>query len=354
MTATSLTRTSGSWQPGALKGLKVNPDSTRGEAFTIVDNTATTLFTDPADGDLTQTAAVGSQYAGVFVANDEVMITGKAWVYSADPLLLNRKLTITGGGSLSADPLTVTAGNELVVDGGTLYGDAKGITADTVTVKNGGLITCLDATTTVTHKLVMDVATMTIDAASKIDVSRKGYLGGWQGSSGSATGRTIGNTTTGGSTSPNGGSYGGLGGIYGGSVNVTYGDYLDPNDVGSGGGAYNYANNGYYGGNGGGLLRITAGSIALAGSILADGGNSTTYNDGGGSGGGIRIDVGALSGTGSINAKGGSAGNWGGSGGGGRIAVYYDALSFPSTKITAAGGTGGAYGMAGTVHLHQQ
>jgi len=59
-----------------------------------------------------------------------------------------------------------------------------------------------------------------------------------------------------------------------------------------------------------------------------------------------------LTGTGTISAKGGTSSS--GSGGGGRIAVYYDVLSFPSTKISSAGGTAGAYGMAGTVYLHQQ
>ena len=352
LTSTTLTRSSGTWQAGALKGLKVRPDLTRDNTFTIIDNTATTLTVDPADGDLTQATSVGKTYTGVFIAADKVVITGKAWVSSADPILLGAETTIGGAGLLSADPITVDAGNELIIDGGTLYGDTNGITADTITVRNGGLITHWGATNRVTHALVLNAGTLSLDGTSKINVSGKGYIGGYPGGvNGDATGRTLGNLA--GSTTSNGGSYGGLGG--GGSVNALYGSDFDPVDLGSGGGGYRYlygGNDSYYaGGSGGGHVRITAGTINLAGSILADGANGNSYS-GAGSGGGIRLSVGMLTGTGTISAKGGTSSS--GSGGGGRIAVYYDVLSFPSTKISSAGGTAGAYGMAGTVYLHQQ
>ena len=191
---------------------------------------------------------------------------------------------------------------------------------------------------------------LNIDATSKIDVSAKGYLGAAQGGNGSYTGRTVGNTTTGGSYRTNGGSYGGLGGIYSDSnaTNAVYGDPTDPNDLGSGGGA-DY----YYGGNGGGLARLVVSTLNLDGSILADGGNGTA-SGAGGSGGGIRLDVGTLSGSGTISAKGGTSTQGYGSGGGGRIAVYFNILSFPSNKITASGGAAGVYGLPGTVRLVQQ
>ena len=176
--------------------------------------------------------------------------------------------------------------------------------------------------------------TLTLDATSRIDVSSKGYLAS----------RTLGNTTTGASSSRVGGSYGGLGGLgnSGGSANAVYGDLRAPNELGSGG-------NG--GGKGGGLTRITATEVVLDGAIRADGGNGGTTT-GAGSGGGIRMDVGTLRGVGVISASGGSTGQYGGGGGGGRIAIYYtDMTGFDRTQITAYGGTGFGKGGAGTIFL---
>jgi len=106
-------------------------------------------------------------------------------------------------------------------------------------------------------------------------------------------------------------------------------------------------------GNGGGLIRIVAQVLNLAGAIKADGETPTFY--GAGSGGGIRIDVGTLNGTGRITAN---AGNGqrdnGGGGGGGRIAIYYqNAAGFDFNRITAFGGIGrdAPNGGAGTVYL---
>ena len=198
------------------------------------------------------------------------------------------------------------------------------------------------------------MTTLFIDSTSKIDVSGKGYLGGYPGGvNGVSIGRTLGNTTAGGSTSSNGGGYGGLGG----SGNATYGDYANPNDVGSGGGGLyiSYYGSYYAGGNGGGYINISAQTINLSGSIVANGG-SGGYG-GAGSGGGIRIDAGTLTGSGSISAKGGlSTSTWAyaNAGGGGRIAIYYDDLSLPTANIAASGGIGGGApynGGAGTVYL---
>ena len=67
-------------------------------------------------------------------------------------------------------------------------------------------------------------------------------------------GRTLGNTSVGGSTRRNGGSYGGLGAIgnLGGSANATYGDFLNPNELGSGVGFSIEPPSAAPGGNGGG------------------------------------------------------------------------------------------------------
>jgi len=142
---------------------------------------------------------------------------------------------------------------------------------------------------------------------------------------------THGITTVGGSNGFSGGGYGGLGG--GNGSNATYGDLANPAEAGSGGGSY--AVN-YLAGSGGGLVRLTVGTLVLDGSIVADGAGSAM---GGGSGGGIRIDAGIISGSGSISAKGGAdTGGGAGGGGGGRIAIYYGTMTLPTTNISAAGG----------------
>jgi hypothetical protein len=133
---------------------------------------------------------------------------------------------------------------------------------------------------------------------------------------------------------------------------------MDPEEVGSGGGQSQTPS--YPGGNGGGLVKITAGTLQVDGSIIADGGsaiNQNGYTNGGGSGGGIKINVSMLSGNGTISAKGGAS-TWAGAGGGGRIAVYYDTLTLPMVNVIALGGLSGTGGVssrnggAGTVYLH--
>lgn len=167
-------------------------------------------------------------------------------------------------------------------------------------------------------KLELVVDHLIIDATSRIDVSGRGYLGGRMGGNGDG-GRTLGNTTVGGSVRRSGGSYGGRG-AYGSAeraINEVYDDYADPNELGSGGGSDSDG-----GGNEGGLVRITAGLLELEGRILANGG------------------------TGGSSAGGGS--------GGGRIAIYFDDMSaFASGNISAFGGGGYAPGNPGSVVLEQ-
>src|SRR5574341_7489 len=331
LTPTSLTNNSAAWTPGALKGLKINPNIAQDATFSVVENDATTLYIDPAEGDLTQAASMGNTYTGVYSFN-AMKVIGASKVRCDDRFVIDSGLTI---------------------DGSTFV--TTGITADMVTLTNGGVLTHGAATTTTVYSLDLNTATsLTIDASSRIDVAGKGYLGGYQGGNSTNNGRTYGNTTMNGSTTQNGGSYGGLGGLFytasNGMVNAVYGNIMDPNEVGSGGGAYS---NGWPGGNGGGLVKIRATSLTVDGSIVADGAgaiNASGATEGAGSGGGILINVSTLSGSGTISAKGGasvasyasglpSAG--GGAGGGGRIAVYYDMLTLPAANIIASGGKSG-------------
>jgi hypothetical protein len=261
-------------------------------------------------------------------------------------------LTIAGK-SISIDKISVS--NDLVIDGVELFvGDM--VVANDVMIKNGGILSHKGATTTKDYSTTVDVnGKLIVDASSRIDVSERGYLGGYMGGNNSQYGRTLGNTITGGSFAHSGGSYGGIGGRYSNQqVNSIYGSFYDPNELGSGGGGNTATQPG---GNGGGLVRITATEIALEGSIMSNGGDGgdTTYN-GGGSGGGIYIEVGKLSGAGMIKAHGGKDSTDHGAttgGGGGRIAIYYNDISkFDMSNVTAYGGVGqNANGGAGTKFL---
>ncbi|MPZ77339.1 MAG: PKD domain-containing protein, partial [Deltaproteobacteria bacterium] len=209
-------------------------------------------------------------------------------------------------------------------------------------------------TASILRKLLLSTQTFTIDATSRIDVTDRGFLGAGQaGNPHGLRGTTVGFAA--GSSLRFGGGYGGLGGTYpsSGSSNPVYGDFRDPNDVGSGGSSLESFN---VAGNGGGLVRIVAQTLSLEGVIRANGG-AATVNAAGGSGGGIRIDVGTLSGTGSVTANGGAGFQFGGGGGGGRVAVYYqNATGFDFGNVLAQGGvsTHGTNGGAGTVHIEQQ
>ena len=318
LSADTLTDVSASFVLGALKGLELNPDTSQSATFTIIDNDGTTIFTDPADGDMTTVAAVGDSYFGEMIL-DSLLITGQAVV--------------------------------TLLDGNQNRTDRRGtLTTTELRILTGSVLTHPTATTTRQFGLELDVGTLEVDGTSRLDVSSRGYLGGRRGGNGSDTGRTLGNAS--GSTARNGGSHGGLGGFgnLGGSVAAAYGDSLDPNDPGGGGGSRSDSP----GGNGGGVLRISAQTFQVDGEVLADGGIGSGCCGGGGGGGSIRLDVGTLSGGGIIRANGGrssSTTNAGG-GGGGRVAVYYsDASGFNLTGVEADGGTGRNNGGAGTVFL---
>jgi hypothetical protein len=265
-----------------------------------------------------------------------------------------------GGGHASGVTFTspvVISESDATYDGENIIVDGTAATIDGahtfagVSIINGGKITTSETTASAEYSLDLTViGSLLIDAGGSIDVSARGYLGGNRpGNSGNRYGKTLGNVD--GSYYRSGGGYGGLGGKLGVDArNDIYGDPLEPDELGSGGGGRAGYNQG---GDGGGLIRISASTIQLNGSIKADGGDGTdgTYYAGGGSGGGIRIHAGSLIGDGSIGAGGGDGGgNFGCGGGGGRIAVYYsNTLSLPPANITATGGSGAEPGHDGTV-----
>ncbi len=202
--------------------------------------------------------------------------------------------------------------------------------------------------------LTIHAATVEVDGTSSIDVSARGYRGGFRDGNTLCEGLTLGGLP--GAIHVSGGSYGGYGGNYGSAGGiVAYGHPAEPLYLGSGGSCYN---DNRPGGNGGGLIRITAtGAVIVDGGIWANGSGGSGYQSGSGSGGSIKIDTSLLRGTGTIAAN-GYALEVGG--GGGRVAVTYDALGDPGDdlnglrNITASGGHGNyRWGSAGTVHMRK-
>lgn len=156
----------------------------------------------------------------------------------------------------------------------------------------------------------------------------------------------------------NGGSYylGGGGGSYGSagpngnwsSPGAIYGSDRDSHvDQGAkgGDGTTPSATNGEYGGKGGGVLRLIADTISIAGQVTANGANggpdtSCYGGGGGGSGGGILVAANTLTITGSVSAVGGVGGAKsscsnslpGGNGGDGRVKI----LNGATKSVTGA------------------
>jgi len=216
-----------------------------------------------------------------------------------------------------------------------------------------------------------------VDADSAIDVTGKGYLGGWvtrddnTSRNNSNIGMTLGATTTGGALES--ASYGGVGGeSANGPSNATYGSITNPSDLGSGGGG---STDGHQtpGGSGGGAALIHGGTGAsdlarfvVAGAIRADGGTGVGVWASG-SGGSVLLTPHTLvtSADTRISANGGdedAVNNSANGGGGGRVAISvsdrFDYIDL-NTLITARGGRNGSSnegrtytdGGAGTIYI---
>jgi hypothetical protein len=247
------------------------------------------------------------------------------------------------GATIVLSQATVISTEDLSYDGADLVVSNCTVTIagahqfSSLAVVKGGLVT--HPASTASQEFRMELAIqgqLQIDATSSIDVTGAGYL----------PGRTLGNTTVGAAGGAAGGSYGGTGGTsyYGGTANRGYGDYANPNELGSGGG---------YNGTGAGLVRIICSEAWIDGAVLANG-TAGGWNQAGGSGGGILLRTGLLKGSGQIAATGGHGELDGGSGSGGRVAVYYQTIEgFDLGKVTAYGGYVGraSPGASGTVYL---
>ena len=348
VTRNTLTNTSASWQTDDLVGLWVTPNLKQPtKVYQITTNTQTTLTLSVGSDNLTSITKVGENYRGL-LRLDGLFVRGRAQVSTQDRLEIGLKgkpgLEFKAGGLLEAGELVIEPKTNLTMDGATLR-TASPITLAALTMKNNSVLTTFFPSITETFSVELKITgALNIDATSKIDVSQLGYLSGYRFGNGSI-GRTKGNVTTGGARSYQGGAHGGVAGYAKGisPPPQPYGSLYFPKLPGGGAGLCGSTRNC----NGGGVVRITSGSLTLNGKILANGGPeaSTASSSVGGAGGSIWIETGNINGSGQIAANGGGSHNAStGAGSGGRIAVYYDTMgTFKQDKITAYG-VGGAPG----------
>ncbi len=185
---------------------------------------------------------------------------------------------------------------------------------------------------------------MEIAPGGTINVDGKGYGGNVGPGSG---GETVLPPISGG-----GAGYGGYGGMSSSNApgGNPYGSFMQPTELGSGGG-YGAGGSSAVGGAGGGAVRIIAGGDAIINGILsANGANATNSRSGGGAGGSIWLSARTITGAGVITANGGAGEPiHGGGGSGGRIALQADTNNFTGS-ITAYGAVGAKNGGAGTIY----
>ena len=289
--------------PGGLAGLRLNPDISQNETFVVSGNSADTI-----------TVVTPNEHGTVFS-----IVAAAGRIYS---------------GFYRFDNLTFRRGGNL------LLGDRLEVTG-VLTLAEHAQLSHYAATDSSTSGLYLTLGSLNIDSSSRIDVTGRGYRGGSQNVNWDP-GKTAGNAV--GSQHAAGGSHGGLGSSYDGSgvPNPLYDSLTNPTELGSGGGNYSTTGSGA----GGGRVLITAGSISVDGSIVANGAESSGSASGSGSGGTVNITTGSISGSGAIRADGGGTGT---GGGGGRIAIVHSGTyTLAPDQITTLGGQG-AYGRRGGI-----
>ena len=249
-----------------------------------------------------------------------VFNAGTVWQWATNDLFIAATNAIYDGLNLAISNAVVTV---------------EGVhTFQNVEIYEGGFLTHPDTDTNHEYGLEVTCWSLSIHTNGAVDVLGRGYRGGCYGS-GDYRGHTVSNAP--GSTYRSGGSYGGMGGAYDGIPNPTYGNPVMPFDLGSGGSSGTDCD--YYGGDGGGRIRLTAINVAVDGRIAAEGATGrNSGNAGSGSGGSVYLIATTLSGRGTISADGGSSQV---GGGGGRIAAHYvDMSTLAEGAMHARGGVG--------------
>ncbi len=308
---------------------------------------ATYTFTQtPPAGPLTITAVVEDTVAAHTVelpitldlVNADFTYTDPKAITSSEAAgFANKTIVLIGSGAVLAPQVPITLKNLLVLGG------ARVETLGTTTTREFRV----DITTT---------DTTYVDCDSRIDVTEKGYVGGWQntsdGQNNDPRGRTVGNTNNGAASSNYGSSHGGVGGIGSDPItssNAIYGSMTQPADLGTGGsGSPTCCTTGRAGGGAialhGGNADNDASRVVIAGQVLADGGDGSGNVWAPGTGGSIWIDAKQvlLAPNARVSAAGGddeyNATGSGGSGGG-RVAIgARTKLDLSTATVQARGG----------------
>jgi hypothetical protein len=322
-----------------IPGVDGTPAATK-VAGTDVWEATVTIDTPPAGSGLTITAIVNDADAEHevrlpvridFVAPDVVVTLAREIRESDLAAFENRTVLVRGGAARLVPHVPVTFGNLLVI--------------------GGGSVESLESDMAQERRLDIGVTgTLYVDCVSKIDVSNRGYLGGWAidrdgRRNDDVRGQTVGRTVDGGASGGASASHAGLGGeTVASTTNSHYGSITAPSHLGSGGSG---SGTNTRGGTGGGAVAIGGSGgnarLVIAGAVRADG-ESGIGRAGAGSGGSIRIAAAeVIVGDGAgISASGGdddAANNASRGGGGGRIAI--DAESRLDIRAALAEARGG-------------
>ena len=322
------------------------PTVAAAQVGTTSEYTATYTFPQtPAPGPIVITAVVDDTVAAHTV---QLPIT-------LDAVAIDQ--TITDPQAVTADNVASFNGKSIAVIGANaVFAPQVPVTLANLLVLSGGRVETLPATVSREFKLDVTTTGVTyVDCDSSVNVSEKGYVGGWatttDGQNADPRGRTYGNVNAGGADSSSQGSYAGLGGIARvGTTNLPYGSYIAPRELGSGGGGPPTAPPSYIGASGGGAISLRGGSgdndasrVVIGGALRADGGHGFS-RWAGGSGGSVLLSAKqVLFGPAAvITAIGGdddgdAIGSWGG--GGGRIAIAATMkLDASTASLDARGG----------------
>ncbi|HXG59335.1 MAG TPA: carboxypeptidase regulatory-like domain-containing protein [Thermoanaerobaculia bacterium] len=301
-------------ESGALKGVW-RISAVQGRTITLAPN-----------GNEPINLAAGDRWQGAYRLDDVYAVNGET-IRSKDLILLGNSAGNVQVQGPAAPDKYLELPNAIAARSVTVSGNVSvpGISAESLTVRKDATLTMPWNPVTPTPLTIDVVGLLAVEAGGAIDVSRRGYGGG---RSYPGVLPLPGDST--------GGSHMGRGAEWAAPVGPTFGSVHQPNEAGAGGQSVA----------GGGIVRITAGSLLIDGQIRANGGNG----GGPGAGGSIRISTGRVSGSGTIEANGGSSDR--GAGGGGAVAIAFTDSTSVLPILKAIGGSGNSrWGGAGTIHV---
>ena len=243
---------------------------------------------------------------------------GAGTIYQTGPVLNQLsfpQVTIDNNGTSGAVTLisSLTGTYNLTITGGASVSNSISSTMQLVNLLVGSNCV-LQASTPGGNQSISAMTNITVQAGGSINAD------GLAVSSQGGIGQTLNSTGGGGGSAGTGGNS--LLGALGGNASS---DLVTSPTIAGGRGGPGSSLNGQQpvnGGNGGGVLRITAGrTLRLDGRISVEGGASPSFNGGGGGAGVLTLSCKTFSGSGTISANGGAGNGIGGGGGGGRIAI---------------------------------